>query len=102
MKNQRFLKKKEKKKGNNFDPLSKDQSYSKGKVNFDNALLVDGWRFQWNGEGLDNSLPVSATALASSSNKINWSKIFYPALVIVFVLIFMISVYKKKKNESAT
>jgi len=77
-------------------------SFSNGEVNFDNALLIDGWRFQWNGEGLDNSLPINATALAGLSNKINWSKIFYSALIIIFVLIFITSVYKKKKSEPAT
>lgn len=79
-------------------------SFSKGEVNFDNALLIDGWRFQWNGESLDNSLPASAAAaaLGGLNNKINWSKIFYPTLVLIFVLIFIISVYKKKKSEPAT
>jgi len=76
-------------------------SLSGKKVNFDNALLIGGWRFQWNGESLDK-ISESAVAAASESlknEKTNWSKLFYLALIVIFALIFLISIYKKKKNE---
>jgi len=79
-------------------------SLSKGEVNFDNALLIGGWRFQWNGKGLDKvSEPgVAAVSEGLKNRKVNWSKPFYLALITVFALVFIVLVYrsKKKKNES--
>ncbi len=76
-------------------------SLSGEEVSFDNALLIDGWRFQWKGKGLGD---ISAASIAAASEglknkKTSWSKLFYLALIVVFALIFLISIYKKRKNE---
>lgn len=79
-------------------------SLSGKEVNFDNALLIDDWRFQWNGKGLSDVSAANVAAASESlkNTKTNWSKLFYLALIVVFALIFLISIYKKKKNEPAT
>jgi len=79
-------------------------SLSRKEINFDNALLIGGWRFQWNGRGLDKTSESAVAAVSESlkNKKTNWSKFFYLALIVVFVLIFIISFYKKRKNEPDT
>jgi len=76
---------------------------SRGEVSFDNALLIDGWRFQWNGEGLKiNEVEAGTVAAISESvgdNENNWLKFLYLGIsIMVFALIFVVLRSKKKKT----
>ena len=76
-------------------PISRDE------VNFDNALLIDGWRFQWNGEGLAIA-QTSAVAISETvkDNEGNWFKFLYLLIPIaIFALIFTVLFLRRKKNE---
>lgn len=74
---------------------------SRGEVNFDNALLVDGWRFQWNGEGLNiGQAPVAATSETVKDNQESSFKYLYLLIPIaVFVSVFIILYFKRRKHE---